>query len=199
MAVKSKRVFGFTLIELMVTVAVVVLLLLLALPSFYSMRQRAALRAAGEESLGLLNEARLEAAKRNQQIKFSVQSNGDDFCLGVTTLVTNTAPCDCLGIEANAALDCDIKTFPSDQDEWRDVTLSGTPTLGEDSGAVILDPKTSAITDADDVGGMTFDGPPGNNSYSQALMIDQFGRGVLCEPSTATSHMSDFTTRQCNL
>ena len=199
MAVNSKRVLGFTLIELMVTVAVIILLMLLALPSFYSMRQRAALRSAGEESLGLWSQARLEAAKRNQTIKFSVQSSGDDFCLGVTTLVANTNPCDCLNIDADATLNCDIATFPADQDEWRSVTLSGTPTLGEDTGVVFLDPKTSSITDADDVGGITYNAPPGNNAYSQALMIDRFGRGVLCEPSTATSHMSDYTTRQCNL
>ena len=38
------RIRGFTLIELMITLTVVVVLLLIAIPSFLSFRQRAALR-----------------------------------------------------------------------------------------------------------------------------------------------------------
>src|SRR5690348_1661960 len=75
----ARRVRGFTLIELMTTILVIVVLLILATPSFISFRQRSALRGAGEQVFSLWNQARLEAAKRNQLVKFVVKSSGTDF------------------------------------------------------------------------------------------------------------------------
>jgi len=199
MAAFPKRVLGFTLIELMVTVAVIITLLVLALPSFFSMRQRAALRGAAEETASLWSQARFEAAKRNEMVKFGVFTSGTDYCIGaaITDDADDEDPCDCFDATA-----CDVAKFPSDQGEWRSVTLSGTPTLGNGVGAnkavVVLDPKRSALTESADAGGITFNGPPGGSSYSLSLLIDQFGRGVLCEPSATSDKLSDFSTRQCN-
>ena len=195
----NRKQHGFTLIELMVTIAVVFATLLIALPSFFAMRQRAALRGAAEETLGLWNQARMEAAKRNQMVKFGVSGAGSAFCLGAatTTDATDSTPCDCTG--ADATKTCDIGVFPSDNSEWRSVSLQGTPTLGQDTGVAVLDPKRSALTQSADAGGITLNGPPGRNAYSLTLRIDQFGRGVICQPSSATSKIPDFGTRNCNL
>src|SRR5436190_5096275 len=62
------RVRGFTLIELMITLAVIVVLLLIAVPSFQSFRQRAALRGGAEQAMSLWQQARFEAAKRNSYV-----------------------------------------------------------------------------------------------------------------------------------
>jgi prepilin-type N-terminal cleavage/methylation domain-containing protein len=189
---------GFTLIELMVAVGVVFVTLLIALPSFFAMRQRAALRAAAEDTLSLWQEARMEAAKRNQMVKFGVSGSGGAFCLGVATTTdpADATPCDCTGVDATKV--CDVGTFPSNTSEWRNVSLQGA-TLGQNTGVAVLDSKRSALTDAADAGGITLNGPPGRNAYSITLRIDQFGRGVICEPTSATSKMPDFSTRQCNL
>jgi hypothetical protein len=64
---------------------------------------------------------------------------------------------------------------------------------------VVLDSKRSALTDSADAGGLTLNGPPGGYSYKLSFMVDQFGRGYLCEPSTATAKMSDYSNRRCNL
>jgi prepilin-type N-terminal cleavage/methylation domain-containing protein len=189
---------GFTLIELMVAVGVVFVTLLIALPSFFAMRQRAALRGAAEETLSMWQEARMEAAKRNQMVKFGVSGSGGNFCLGAatTTDAADATPCDCTG--ADATKTCDVGTFPSNTREWRGVSLQGA-TLGQNTGVAVMDSKRSALTDSADAGGITFNGPPGRNAYSITLRVDQFGRAFICEPSSATNKMPDFSTRQCNL
>ena len=53
MLARVSRVRGFTLIELMITLAVIVVLMLVSIPSFQAYRQRAAVRAVSEQALGL--------------------------------------------------------------------------------------------------------------------------------------------------
>jgi prepilin-type N-terminal cleavage/methylation domain-containing protein len=187
---------GFTMVELMITVAVILVLLIAATPSFIAFRQRAALRGAGEQVFSLWNQARFEAAKRNQMVKFVVTSTGSDFCIGLaeTTDKDDDTACDCL---TNA---CGIANFPgqNNQGSWNGVTLSGTPTLGADTGVVVIDPKLTQLTDADDAGTLSMNGPPGRNAYKLNLAVDQLGRGYLCESTSATSHMSDYAERKCD-
>jgi len=60
-----RRVSGFTLIELMVGIALMAILAALAVPSFNDFRQRAALRGAVEQFGSTLAEVRNEAVKEN--------------------------------------------------------------------------------------------------------------------------------------
>ena len=192
----ARRVRGFTLIELMTTILVIVVLLILATPSFISFRQRSALRGAGEQVFSLWNQARLEAAKRNQLVKFVVKSSGTDFCIGLaeTTDKADETACDCM---TNA---CGIANFPGQgsQGGWNGVTLSGTPTLGGTKGVVVIDPKLTQLTEAGDVGAISLNGPVGRNAYKLNMVVDRVGRGYLCESKTAAAHMSDYTQRKCD-
>ena len=56
---------GFTLVELMVGLAVLAILTAAALPSFAAFRQRAAVREAADQAVAFWNTARFEAVKRN--------------------------------------------------------------------------------------------------------------------------------------
>ena len=189
------RIRGFTMIELMVTLLVIVVLLLVAIPSFMSFRQRAALRGSAEQALSMWNQARFEAAKRNSKIKFGIVEDDGAFCIGVATTAdaADDVPCDCM-----ADGECDVARFPTDQAEWRGVTLTGTPTFGEDTGVVVIDPKFTTLTEFDDVGAMTMADPAGGKSYLLNMHIDRMGRGYLCESNLAEDHMSDYTTRTCD-
>jgi prepilin-type N-terminal cleavage/methylation domain-containing protein len=189
------QILGFTLIELMVTLAVVVVLLLIAMPSFTSFRQRAALRGGAEEALSLWNQARFEAAKRNSRVKYGVVVDGTDYCIGVATTTdpADETPCDCMDAD-----DCDIAHFPADQGEWRGVSLTDAPTLGQDTGVVVIDPKFTSLTEFDDAGAVSFLDPAGSKSYQLNMHIDRMGRAYLCESSNAVDHMSDYTTRTCD-
>ena len=199
MAMTVRRASGFTLIELMVTLTVVFVLALVAVPSFMAVRQRAALRGAGDQALSLWNQARFEAAKRNVLVKVGVHGSGADFCLGAATTTdkSDTTPCDCSSgtVTTNA---CDIARFPADQDEWRQVTLSGTPTLGNDNGVAVIDPNFTSLADPTAAGTVSLAGPPGRISYKLNLHVDALGRAVLCESTADANPMSDYIDRRCS-
>jgi prepilin-type N-terminal cleavage/methylation domain-containing protein len=190
------RTRGFTLIELMVTVAVIVILMMIALPNFYTFRQRAALRAGVEHAASFWNQARFEAAKRNSMVKVGFVTSGSNYCLGAatTTDATDHVACDCTDATA-----CNIARWPEDQSEWNRVSITGTPTLGPsgNEGVAIIEPKRTSLTDSTDEGAVSFAGPPGGYSYKLNLLVDRFGRVQVCESSSATAKMSDFTNRQC--
>lgn len=193
----SRRVSGFTLIELVITLTIVFIITLLALPSFSSFLQRSALRGAAEQSLSFWNQARFEAAKRNQMVKVGVVTNSTGFCLGAatTTNAADNAPCDCFSTA------CNVAVFPQNQSEWKGVTYytaSGvTPTLGGGNAVAVIEPKQAGLATPAQAGLISFAGPPGTNSYRVHLMVNELGKAVLCESSTATHKMSDYANRRC--
>jgi len=193
MPARGRQSSGFTMIELMVTLTVIFVLALLAVPSMISFRQRSALRGAGEQALGFWNQARFEAAKRNAMVKVGVYSNAGAYCLGaaVTTDPADNTPCHC-----DTAGACDVAVFPGEQGQWSGVTLAST-TLGSSSGVAVIEPKRTQLTDSGQAGVISFLGPPGRLSYRLNLHIDELGRGVLCESSSAGAQMSDYANRRC--
>jgi type IV fimbrial biogenesis protein FimT len=197
----SHRVLGFTLIELVVTLAVILILAMLALPSFRSFQQRSALRGAVEQTVGFWNQARFEAAKRNAMVKVGVKVSGSNFCLGATTTTNaaDTTPCDCL-----TANSCNVAIFPvvGDQSEWNGVkylAVSGTtPTLGSGNAVAVIEPMRTALATSSQKGVITLLGPSGSKSYRLNVNFDSFGRAQPCESNLAVDKMSDFNTRRCN-
>ena len=65
---------GFTLIELMVTIAVFALLLFLALPNYRIWIQNTQVRTAAEAILNGIQLARAEAVRRNTSVQFQLQA-----------------------------------------------------------------------------------------------------------------------------
>jgi prepilin-type N-terminal cleavage/methylation domain-containing protein len=194
---------GFTVIELMVTVAVLLVIAVIAQPSLQSARQRAALRGTADQVLSFWNQARLESAKRNRLVKVGVVESGTgaEFCLGAaeTALddVNIDVPCDCMTAGA-----CNIAVFPGAQSELNRVTLTGV-TLGGvvwptgTMETVVIEPKRTALLDATKAGTVSLLGPPGNKTYRLQLAVDGVGRGVLCEPTSTTDKLSDYNRQQC--
>lgn len=64
------RARGFTLVELMVTLAVAAILMMIAVPSFRGIIASNRLNAAANELVGALNTARMEAIQRNAGAQF---------------------------------------------------------------------------------------------------------------------------------
>ena len=206
----ARRSSGFTLIELMVTVAVIILLSALAYPSFIAVRQRAAVRGAAEQTVGFWNQARLEAAKRNSFVKVGYGTSGNNFCLGATTTTdpTNHTACDCFESDSTqTATFCNVSRFPANasnqaadilasQSEWRGVTLA-TSSFGTTNVAVI-EPKRTSVVDATDIGNITLNSPSGRKNYRLNVHVDQFGRAVVCQSNASgIDDMPDFNNRKC--
>ena len=78
---------GFTIVELMVTLAVAAILLGLATPSFRDMLANNRLTGTATQLLGSLNLARGEAIKRNGLVTVSSTSGTSDWTAGWTVSV----------------------------------------------------------------------------------------------------------------
>jgi type IV fimbrial biogenesis protein FimT len=74
----ASRNRGFTIIELMIAIALFSVVLMLAMPSFTTMLQNAKLRAKAESILAGLQEARTEALKQNQTVEFLLMAEDPD-------------------------------------------------------------------------------------------------------------------------
>jgi type IV fimbrial biogenesis protein FimT len=199
MARGSCRSSGFTLVEMMITITVMMVLLMVAVPSFIAVRERATLGGAGEQVLSLWNQARFEAAKRNGLVKFGVNTNGSNFCIGLatTTSATDSTACDCFDPAATTNK-CNVAIFPGSQADWKGVTLQGTPTLGANTAVAVIEPRRTSLTEAGDAGAITFASPGDDHDYRLNLRVDQMGRAVLCESTAAGDNMPAYTDRRCS-
>ena len=76
---------GFTIIELMVGVALMATLMLIAAPNFSTWLQNTQIRTAAEATLNGLHLARAEAVRRNTPVIFQMTSTLDNSCALSTT------------------------------------------------------------------------------------------------------------------
>lgn len=94
----EKRSTGFTLVELMVTLAIFAILAALAAPSFIGILEKRRLVGAAEGLFADLQFAKAEAIKRNQTIRVQV-TTGINWCYGLdddpgTACDCNTGDCE---------------------------------------------------------------------------------------------------------
>lgn len=91
-----KKVCGFTLIELMVTLAVLAILLTVGVPDFQAFIQKNRISAAANTLISALNLARSEAISRGSDVKM-IRTGGDAWeggwqILGSTNEIIKTYP-----------------------------------------------------------------------------------------------------------
>jgi type IV fimbrial biogenesis protein FimT len=84
---RPRRPHGFTLIELMVTLAIAAILMFLAVPSFVSYQRNTQLTSAANSLLAAINAARGEALKRGMSAMVVPTDNGSDWAEGWVVFV----------------------------------------------------------------------------------------------------------------
>lgn len=102
----SHNQFGFTLVELMIVLAMASILLAIGIPGMNSYLDTNRLRGATSQFFSDVSYARSESIKRNTNISISVTSNGGNtWCYGLN----ETAGCDCT---INDTADVNACTLP---------------------------------------------------------------------------------------
>ncbi len=123
---------GMTLLEMMVTLAIVAVLMTLALPSFGSMMSRHRLKAAAEQMSMDLAELRLQSTQRGQTLHVNL-SAGPQWCYALAV----ASGCDC-----RVPQGCQLKTVRA-QDHPGVTLLEGQdlridPQPGQGGGSALL-------------------------------------------------------------
>ena len=88
---RASKSRGFTLIELMVTIGVLTILIVLALPSFFGAIDRRRVVDATEAVGKQIQQARTSAIETNRPIRMVFDAASDPWCFGLT----DAATCDC--------------------------------------------------------------------------------------------------------
>jgi type IV fimbrial biogenesis protein FimT len=110
-AMKHTRHLGFTLVELMVTIAVLIILLMVAVPSFQRTIDNRRIIGAADNILADLRYAQSESIKRNVQIPV-VFTEGANWSYNVNTdPVRSTSGADYRGTSIVVATTGDTLTF----------------------------------------------------------------------------------------
>lgn len=167
---------GFTLIELMVAIAVLAILVTLAAPSFNSLIDKYRVKRAADSISAFLVSAKSEAIKQNRTVRAVFQSagSGATWCAGMTT----DASCDCM-----VASQCQFKLADGTAD-GADRVLRG----GNYPGIVLENPADGAMFSFTPLRGTV------NSGNAQVKSVDGLqvrvrvsgtGRIRLCSPSGA--------------
>jgi type IV fimbrial biogenesis protein FimT len=161
---------GFSIIELMITVAVFAFLLVAGVPTMRGVIENGRIRAAGEAFKSGLTLARTEAIRRNARVEFLVEDDGWQVStvIGGDTVVLHEGA----GSEGQASLALTIAPVDADR-----VTF--------DPFGRVLDPNPDA---SEPITQIDFESvqPPEADGY-RPLQIQVLGSGVarLCDPAAA--------------
>ena len=155
---------GFTLVELMVTVAVIAILMNIALPSFNNMMRSARIRAAAEAVNNGLQKARGEAIAQNTNI---------EFVLGTDTSWTVKFP---------GAGGATIQSRPASEgsaDVTRTISPAGTTTVTFNNLGRRVTPNADGSLPMDSITTSI------SGVKSMAVIIQPGGNSKMCDPSLA--------------
>lgn len=181
MANRAKsRVAGFTLIELMVTLAVLAVVLAAAVPSFTDFMDKYRLRGAVDDVISVVSNARAEAVKSDRDVNITVDGTTAAWCVGA-----NAADTPLPGEEAVGAIACDCTNAAQ--------CLVGGARLAVDAGkhpgvavdavgdSFSFDSKLGTITPLGTTTA-TFRSPSGK--YAMQLDVNALGQASVCQPSS---------------
>lgn len=173
---------GFTVVELMITIAVIVVLAALAVPSFVDLFDRNRVRGAGDALISVISNARVEAIKNDLDVSVAMTGGGTAWCIGGHAASPPSG-----GNPAGAAAPC-VCTNPADAT----ACLVGGQRTAIEVGAhpdVSVGPLPATFTFDSTLGAIvplgarqvTLTSPSGK--YDLAVEVNTLGQARLCTPA----------------
>ena len=175
----AKFELGFTLIELMVTLAVMAVVLAAAAPSFAEFFDKYRLRGAADAVVSMVSNARAESVKSDQDVNVAFTGSGAAWCVGANAAGTPTG-----GNRAGAATACDCTVTTECQvsgqrmavepEAFPDVKIGALP------AAMIFDSKLGTVTP---LGSRTVTLTSPKGKYDIQVQVNALGQARSCVPA----------------
>lgn len=178
----ARKAGGFTLIELVVTMVVLVILAMMAQPSLADFFDRYRLRGAGDAVVSLISNARAEAVKTDLDVAIAFTGSGTSWCAGAHAATPPTG-----GNPAGAATACTC-TDPASTTQCRvggqraAVEVGAFPNIAISNvpASFAFDSKLGTIVPLG-TPAVTLTSPSG--TYDVNVQMNALGQARLCTPS----------------
>ncbi len=166
---------GFTLIEVMIVIAIVGIIAAMAVPSYQDMIERNRLKQAVESLKSDLQLARTRAIKRSENVIVSrTTGTAGTWCYGLARKnPSSKTSCDCTVTDTTNTAYCDIKIISG--------TGFSATNMNSASGNSTIDFRRGTIGN----NGVTFS----SNKYAARVVFSAVGRVRICSPSTTANPM----------
>jgi prepilin-type N-terminal cleavage/methylation domain-containing protein len=170
---------GFTLIELMVTLAVLAVVLVAAVPSFVDFMDKYRLRGAVDDVVSVISNARAASVKADRDANIAFSGTTTAWCIGANAAVEptggNEAPvataCDCT--DASKCL-VDGQRFAVNVGQHSGIAVNSVATTFNYSSKLgLITPLGNATA--------TFTSPRGK--YDMRVNINALGQASVCTPA----------------
>ena len=185
---------GFTVIELLIVVAVVAIIASLAVPSYQAIVEKWQVTSAAEQMTAFLSSMKGEAVKLNEDLALVYSDEHD--CMGFhQPAVTGSDTCSC----AAGANTCQVSTDLDGEgnstqtfdrvlriDELREPDVFRTLNMAGNSGVLVYDSVRGVLEPAFATG-MSIALESTGGLYALNVQVDRMGRIEICNP-TSGSH-----------
>jgi len=91
----ARKPAGFTLVEMIVIIAILAIMVTMAAPSFNSLFDSSRVKRAAETASAFLVNAKSQSIKMNRSVAAIVSGSGTSWCVGMVEMVDDDTTCDC--------------------------------------------------------------------------------------------------------